>query len=71
MTINPFMPSVLQKGHWRIAERGVWSGSIFNTESFIKHIKNKNYPDNHSIENEPVQIVKVEQSTPHKWVKYL
>ena len=52
-------------------ECGVWSGATLfalNSEISMKYDNNKNQPDIPYKGNGPVQRVRVEESTRHKWV---
>ena len=54
------------------AERGVWSESTLfalTSEISTTHDNSKNWPDTLCIKNGPVQRVKIEEFTQHKWVK--
>ena len=54
------------------AERGVWSGpTLFASEISTKHDNDKNQADTLYTGNGPLQRVKVEESTRHKWVKLI
>ena len=77
---NPFMPGSLKRDTGKqhrhrsdVAECSVWSGSTLfalSTGISVNHGNNKNYPDTPFTGNGPVQRVKVEESSWHKWVNF-